>query len=199
MRISKTLFRLILSVFILLATIVSAVFLEWSSSLTFEEARVPTDECGPIEPTEKEVKQVMSIGKDTFTSTDWVKSYTVEPYKISLTRRNNVEGALFIADYLMFNCGYGQAELDHLFSAEAFGAMFARYESHTLANFCEIPNLAFYEYDLLFQGTEFLARFWVKQASDTRLLTVQLVFPKASLGLLEDYSAQLYPELTSCP
>jgi len=199
MRISKTAFRIILSIFILLAIIVSTLFLEWPSSLAWGGSKVPTDECGPIEPTEKEVKRVMSIGKDAFASTDWVKNYTVEPYKISLTRRNNVEGALFIADYLMFNCGYGQEELDNLFGAEAFDAMLADYDSHTLANFCEKPGLSLYEYDLLFQGTEFLARFWVRQESDTRLLTVQLVFPKASLGPLEEYSEKLYPELTSCP
>lgn len=198
MRFSKTTFRIVLSIFILLAIVVSTLFLEWPSSLTWGKVKVPTDECGPVEPTEKEVKRVMSIGKDPFASTDWVKSYTVEPYKVSLTRRNNAEGALFIADYLMFNCGYGQEDLDNLFSAEAFDVMLADYESHTLLNFCEKTGLSLYEYDLLFKGTEFLARFWVKQESDTRLLTVQLVFPKASLALLDEYSNKLYPELTSC-
>ncbi len=158
----------------------------------------PTDECGPIEPSEEDIRFLLTIGQDLFSKPEWVKSYTVEPYKVSFTRRNDTESAIAYGEYLMYNCGYGQAELDEYFSDAGFAIIFANYDRYAQTNFCEQGSLALYEYDLVFEGSPYLARYWVKQQSDTRLLVLMLVFPDESRAVLDTYATRLFPDLSSC-
>lgn len=158
----------------------------------------PTDECGPIEPAEEDVRFLLTIGGELFNKPEWVKSYIVEPYKVSVTRRNDAESAIMYGEYLMYNCGYGQADLDEYFSDASFAIVFANYDSYAQTNFCEEGDLALYEYDLVFEGAPYLARYWVKQQSDSRLLVLMLVFPRDSRPLLNSYATQLFANLSSC-
>jgi hypothetical protein len=158
----------------------------------------PSDECGPIEPSAEDVEFALSYSKAAFDPQVWVQSYTVEPYKISLTRRNDSESAIAYLEYLMFNCGYGQAELDDYFGEEGFNIIFGDYESHGLADFCEEEGLTLYEYDLTEDGAEYSARYWVRQHSDTRLLVTMLVFPSTSPSAMDSYAQKISPELTRC-
>ena len=162
------------------------------------QADGPRDECGLIEPTPADLRFSLGFGETSFTSDDWVKTYTVEPYKISLTRNNDPLRAVSYLEYLVFNCGYGQADMDSYFSDESFDIIFAEYESHALKDFCEIRDLALYEYDLVDEGTDYSSRYWVKQATETRLLVFMLVFPSSSPDVLDAYSAQIFPDLSAC-
>jgi hypothetical protein len=159
----------------------------------------PTDECGPYEPTEADVKKMLDFGAGAFTSKDWVKNYSVDPYKITLMRRNEVVQAVAYSEYLIYTCGYGQEELADYFSDEGFNIIFTDYESHELTNFCEQKSLALYEYDLVDEGNTFHARYWVKQDTDTRLLVFMLVFPQSNPMALNEYSKQVFPGLVTCP
>ena len=166
--------------------------------LSAAQAAGPSDDCGPIEPTEADVQKMLSFGREAFTSTDWQKTYTVAPYKITLTRTDAVEQALAYSEYLIYTCGYGQPEMDKYFNDEGFNVIFADYESHTLSNFCEIKNLALYEYDLVDNSQPFKARYWVKQDNDTRILVYMLVFPQTSSATLDEYSQKIFPDLAVC-
>jgi hypothetical protein len=159
----------------------------------------PSDECGPYEPTEADVKKMLNFGAGAFASKDWVKNYSVDPYKITLARRNEVVQAVAYSEYLIFTCGYGQQELADYFNDEGFNIIFAGYESHVLTQFCEQKSLALYEYDLVDEGIAFHARYWVKQDTDTRLLVFMLVFPQSNLMALDEYSKQAFPGLVTCP
>jgi hypothetical protein len=158
----------------------------------------PTDNCGPIEPTDADIQKMLSFGKESFTSNDWQKSYTVEPYKISLTRRNDAIQAIAQSDYFIFTCGYGQTEMGNTFNDANFNLIFSNYESHALSKFCEIKNLALYEYDLTLNGQPFKARYWVKQDTDTRILAYELVFPQTGAATLNEYSQKIFPDLSAC-
>jgi hypothetical protein len=162
------------------------------------QAKGPRDDCGLIEPTASDVKIALSFGSQAFTSDDWVKSYTVEPYKITLHRNNSKLDALSYLEYLVYNCGYGQADLDGYFNDEGFDIIFSAYDSHELTQFCEQTSLALYEYDLIENGTPYAARYWVKQAEETRLLVYMLVFPKSNPDALETYSRMIFPDFTTC-
>ncbi len=162
------------------------------------QADGPRDDCGLIEPTDEDVQYILSLGKDNFTSADWVKSYTVEPYKVTVSRSNEVEAAIAYTEYLIYTCGYGQSEMDSYFNDEGFNIIFEGYESHSMAQFCEKKELALYKFDLVNEGEEYIANYWVKQATDTRVLVMMLVFPKSSAAQLEEYSKNIFPELTAC-
>ncbi len=158
----------------------------------------PRDQCGLIEPTQEEVNKVLSFGKSAFASDDWVKSYSVEPYKVTITRHNDVESAVAYTEYLIYNCGYGQPELDEYFNDAGFAIVFEGYESYNQAGFCEEPNLALYKFDLVEQGSAYTARYWVEQSDDNHVLVMMLVFPRESTAQMEQYSRIIFPKLTDC-
>ncbi len=158
----------------------------------------PRDECGLIEPTQQEVNKALSFGSSMFTSEDWSKSYTVDPYKVTITRQNEAESAVAYTEYLIYNCGYGQPELDEYFNDTGFNIVFEGYESYTASGFCEVPNLALYKFDLVEEGLEYTAHYWAEQTDDNHVLVMMLVFPKESTAQLEEYSKKLFPKLTSC-
>lgn len=182
----------------LLAAIFAFALAGCDLPLTATPSAGPSDDCGLIEPTDADVQKILSFGKEAFTSNDWHKTYTVEPYKITLARSNDVEQAIAYSEYLIFTCGYGQTEMDNYFNDEGFNVIFADYESHTLSNFCEQKSLALYEYDLVDTSLPFKARYWVKQDTDTRVLVYMLVFPQASSTPLNEYSQKIFPDLPVC-
>jgi hypothetical protein len=158
----------------------------------------PTDDCGPIEPSQQDVRFALEFGQAPFNQPDWVKSYAVEPYRVTVTRKNDRESAVAYLEYLMYNCGYGQTELDEYFSDEGFSVVFANYESYALYNFCEDGDLALYEYALEDADKSYAARYWVQQTTDTRLLVFMLVFPSDKLFVMNGYASQIFPDLVAC-
>ena len=184
---------------ILLAVILSIFPAACAPVTAAPQSEVATDECGPIEPTDKDLQYVMSFGQEIFSSKDWIKSYTVEPYKISLSRHNDALNAISYIEYLIYTCGYSQANLNNYFNDQGFNVIFGGYESHTLAKFCEKKSLALYEYDLVNNGADYVAHYWVKQDTETRVLVVMIVLPKDNPTLMNQYSQKLFPDLTSCP
>jgi hypothetical protein len=167
-------------------------------SETTEQGEGQRDTCGFIEPTTAEVEKILSFKKDVFKPEDWLRSYTVEPYKVSISRINEAESAVAYIEYLMYDCGYGQNELAQYFNDEGFNIVFEGYEGHNMAAFCEDESLALYQFDLVEEGSEYAANYWVKQDDDTHVLVLMLVFPRESSSQLDEYSTEIFPELTAC-
>jgi hypothetical protein len=203
-RLSKSASRIILSVIILVA-IVGATILFNSPTSPAENnsseptADGPTDECGPYQPTEQDIDRTFSLGKELFDSDDWEERYTVEPYRVTSIHQSVTSDIIALAETLIFTCGYGQEELNNLFG-DNLGTMFSDYQSLNVSNFCEKPNeIALYELDLVLDEVGYAARLWVKQESDTRLMTMRLVFLQSDSARLEEYSQKIFPEFNDCP
>ncbi len=184
---------------LLVAVLLAGVIAACSPTPTVDQAQVPHDSCGPIEPTDADVKKVLTFGEGLFNSADWVKSYTVDPYKVTLTRRNDTAQAIVYSEYLIFTCGYSQTDLGNYFNDEGFNIIFSDYESHTLAKFCEQSGTSLYEYDLVDSNINYKARYWVKQEDEKHIFVYMLVFPQSNPDALETFSKQLFPLLTTCP
>jgi hypothetical protein len=184
-------------ILIVVTTAVSLVAI-YSYSSKASATTGPTDQCGPIEPSDQEVKYALSFESGLFTSNDWVKSYTVEPHKISITRNNDTESAIAYTEYLIFNCGYSQQDLNSYFNTDNFNVVFGGYESHTLSKFCEMKKLSLYQYDLILKGMPYSARYWVKQDDSKHIFVMMLVLPKTSPDKLDRYSKQIFPQYSSC-
>ena len=184
---------------LLVAVFLAGVLAACSPTPTVDQAQVPHDSCGPIEPTDADIKKVLTFGEGLFNSADWVKSYTVDPYKVTLTRRNDTAQAIAYSEYLIFTCGYSQTDLGNYFNDEGFNIIFSDYESHTLAKFCEQSGTSLYEYDLVDSNINYKARYWVKQEDEKHIFVYMLVFPQSNPDALEKFSKQLFPLLTTCP
>ncbi len=184
---------------LLVAVLLAGVLAACSSAPKADQAQVPQDSCGPIEPTDADIKKVLSFGEGVFNSADWVKSYTVAPYKVTLTRHNDAVQAIVYSEYLIFTCGYSQTDLGNYFNDEGFNIIFSDYESHTLAKFCEQSGTSLYEYDLVDSDNNYKARYWVKQEDEKHIFVYMLVFPQSNPDMLNTFSKQLFPLLTACP
>ncbi|MFZ5880241.1 MAG: hypothetical protein ACOY0R_12790 [Chloroflexota bacterium] len=184
---------------VLAAVLLAGLLSGCGSTPAADQAEGPRDDCGPIEPSEADVDKALAFGREAFDSTQWVKSYTVDPYKVTLTRRNDTVQAIAYTEYLIFTCGYTQEDMNNYFNDEGFSIIFADYESYALDNFCEAGGLSLYEYSLVEEGTPFMAHYWVKQDTDTRILVYMLVFPQSNPGMMDEYSQKIFPSLSSCP
>jgi hypothetical protein len=191
--------RLPLWVFLLIAALLTGILSACGTAQQADQAQGPSDACGPYEPTDADVQKMLAYGREAFASPGWVKNYTVEPYKITLTRRNDAIQAIAYSEYLIFTCGYTQSDLNNYFNDEGFNIIFNDYEAHVLTKFCEQSGTPLYEYDLLDEGNNFKARYWVKQDTNTRILVYMLVFPQADAGGLNEHSQKLFPTLSACP
>jgi len=202
MTLSRSTYRLIFSAVILVAMIGTAVLFEFSPLGNQSEPGTstgPVDECGPYEPTDEDVERTLALGGKLFDAPSWEKRYTVEPYRVTVIRQNRTETIVALAEDLIFTCGYGQQELNDLFSGDNLTAIFSDYDTMSIANFCERPNdIALYELDLSLDGMAYTARFWVRQESSTRLLTMRLVFLKADTAKLDEFSRKVFPDYPAC-
>jgi hypothetical protein len=160
--------------------------------------RGPRDDCGYIEPSQEDLNKVLAFGADLFKSDDWVKSYSVEPYKVTVTHHNDAAFAVAYTEYLIYTCGYGQTEMDEYFNDEGFAIVFDGYESYNLAKFCEVESLALYKFNAIDEGAEYDVNYWVEQSDDNHVLVMMLVFPKGNTAVLDEYSKRLFPNLTTC-
>ena len=59
-------------------------------------------------------------------------------------------------------------------------------------------GLRLYEFNAVEQGYDYEVKYWVENDTDTRVLGVMIVFPVESSSLMDDYSSELFPDLTSC-
>jgi hypothetical protein len=56
-----------------------------------------------------------------------------------------------------------------------------------------------YEFKAQNQGFEYGIKYWVKSDTDTRVISMMLVFPLELEAMMGDYSTRLFPTYTSCP
>lgn len=153
------------------------------------------------EPTEQDVEYVLGYTGNTFESSDWQRSYTVGPDRVTVTWLNHNEGAIVFLEYLVFNCGYTQADLDNHFSEQNFeDVIFMEYENSQRITTCtDIDgDLTLHEFTAQVHETDYAIRFWIKPDSKTRVLDMMLVFPKGLETKLDRYAEESFPELSSC-
>ncbi|MCA1899218.1 MAG: hypothetical protein LDL50_00790, partial [Chloroflexi bacterium] len=60
-------------------------------------------------------------------------------------------------------------------------------------------GLRLYEFKTQNQGFEYGVHYWVKSDTDTRVISLMVVFPLELKDALDDYSARLFPTYPSCP
>jgi hypothetical protein len=162
---------------------------------------VPGDCEAATEPTEQDVEYVLGYTGNTFESSDWQRSYTVGPDRVTVTWLNHDEGAVVFLEYLVCSCGYTQADVDDHFSEQNFeDVIFMDYENlQRIATCTDIGgDLTLHEFTAEVHETGYVIRFWIKLDSKTRVLDMMLVFPRGSEMELDKYARERFPELSSC-
>jgi hypothetical protein len=153
----------------------------------------------PITPaTSQDLAEARKIGEGIFDPQTWQFQDGEGSNIISLLWLHNSNGALAHSQYLFYNCGYTQADLDRFYGEAGLKVMLGGYNSWTQTAICQKDGLTLREFDIDYEGKPYEARLWVQTVNDKRVRDMRLDFPKINHDLLEQCAAKLFPNFTSC-
>lgn len=156
-----------------------------------------TPVCLPsAEPTEEDIDRALSFTGSLFSA--WKRSYSVSENRAAVSW--TLENKLAYLEALIYPCGYEEPDVNAYYSEENWKTIFANYESYQPGKKCrDDAGLRLYQFSAQNLGFEYDVRYWVQNDTDNRLIGLMLVFPADERGLLEEYSARLFPHLADCP
>lgn len=158
-----------------------------------------TPACIDREPTQADIDRALEFTGNLFTSADWERSYTVTDGRVSVTWLNNSLGAVVYLEAIIFPCGYEDQDLDAYFIDENWAVIFENYESYEILSSCRIDSgLRLYEIQAESMGFNYDVRYWARNDTDHRVLTVMMTFPEGSDPVSGEYATRLFPPLTDC-
>jgi hypothetical protein len=192
-RISDRLFLSFLWLFL------GAILLVWLAGCTTPKSNGKCDTTA--DPNDRDIKYALNRPGDIFQNSDWDRKYTVGDQRISITWEHTKLSGLAYLEYLVWDCGYTQKDLETYFSESNFtNVFFNAYENPVRVKHCSLDDtLSLYEYTAMYEGINYLLRYWVNLDSPTRIMTFLLSFPEKDKAVLDQVANQLYPKLAVCP
>jgi hypothetical protein len=162
----------------------------------------PKPDCNKsADPTDQDVKFALDYTGKIFQSKDWKRIYTVGNQRVAITWNHATLDALAYMEYLVWDCGYTQTDLDSYFSTSSFkDGFFKSYDNPVESKHCSGDNgLTLYEYSAGYQGEPYSILYWSKLESSTRITTLMLSFPTKDKAVEDMLASQLFPKLVKCP
>lgn len=160
------------------------------------------DDCkANTEPTGQDIEYSLGFAGDIFQKPEWERSYTVGNMRTSVSWLSKDQAAVAYLEYVIFSCGYTQAELDAYYSEETFSdVLFAQYANLHLEAMCgnKEGDLSLRQYTADLEDEGYNLFYWIKEDTGTRVLAFLLSFPQTSAEL-DKYAREVFPELSSCP
>lgn len=179
----------------LLALAVSAAV---SFGLPAAPAAQDTAACSNL-PHTREIFTVLDFGNDVFEEENWVVSAQEEADRTQATWYGDAFGAVAFLDYLHFDCGIRDDDVEPFFNDEWFAATFSNREDYKLRNQCEEDGVLLWEFDIVTTYNDGdILRYWVSRDSDERISAFYMEFPLDQEDLMNEYAEQLYPGFVSC-
>ncbi len=168
------------------------------------EPLAPTDAdlCGQSrKPSKEDMAFFSTFTGETFTSEEWIKSDSVNDLRASATWIYEDEGGVAFAEYLLYNCGCTQSDVEHYLNGlNSENVTFNGYQNIQVVKQCTLGNeaLTLYEFSVTWKNEAYSLRYWAKLQSQTRILTMMLAFPESSTSLMDQYAMNIFPELPDC-
>lgn len=175
-----------------------------SNELPPPDANNPSSEqttpaCISSEPTDADIDRALTYTKEMFNGPEWERSYTVGGGRVSVTWVNTIDAAIAYSEALIFPCSYEEPDLNNFFNVDNWGVIFGNYESYQLIAECRTDNgLRLYQFSAVEEGYDYSINYWVENDTETRVMVVMIVFPAESTVVMDEYSNNLFPKLTSC-
>jgi len=168
--------------------------------LPTEVESIPTAPgCISPEPAQADIDRALAFTGEAFSASTWKRTYSVAENRVAVTWLDSQYGALAYLEALVYPCGYDEPDIDTYFSDENWKTIFANYESYEPVAECRADTgLRLYQFTTQNQGAEYAVNYWAQNDTDTRLITMMIVFPTAEKSVLGDYSTQLFPDLPNC-
>lgn len=155
--------------------------------------------CESLQPKEADVSYALNFGKDLFSETDWLRSYSVQELKAYVSWTHRSIAAIADVTLLLFCDESGTQDLGWYFNDETVQTMFVDYDQILIVTSCNKDDLLLYELEVVEENVKYDIRLWAQTLNKSRVLTVLIVFPRDESLLLEKYSRQFFPKLAACP
>lgn len=147
----------------------------------------------------QDVTDMLAVVDDAFETGLWSLNVdTSRPEKTTATWTANSLRAVAFLEWLHYDCGVSQAQIDHYYSPSNFQILLSHYDSYQQTAHCAITDLQLFQFDASLQGTSYRIDYWVDRASPTRVAGLMLVFPTRSAAEQATYAGRLYPQLPTC-
>jgi hypothetical protein len=154
--------------------------------------------CISSDPSQDDIDRALGYTDQIFSAPEWTRSYTVETNRVYVTWSSTANAMAFV-EALIFPCGYGRTDLDNFFNAENWKIVFANYESYKAVAECKLGDvLRLYQFTAVKEGFEYDIKYWALNDTATRVMGMMIVFPTDSKSLMDEYSSNLFPQITSC-
>lgn len=147
---------------------------------------------------EREIYIALHIGDEIFEENTWLASAQEYTDRTTAIWRADDLSAVAQAEYLHFDDGFSSDQLETYFDARWFEDVFVNYVGFRELNTCQGDGLDLHEFSMLFDGAKYTARYWIRPLSETRVLTLFLLFPTQERTSLDDYAGRLFPDLITC-
>lgn len=158
-----------------------------------------TPVCISEEPTQRDIDRALAFTGEMFQNDEWERSYMVMSGRVGVTWLNNPVGAVAYLEALIFPCGYEEPDLNAYFDADNWDIIFENYDEYEIVAECKSNNgLRLYEIESINEGLDYNIRYWVKNDTDTRVITMMMTFPVDAEALLDEYASRLFPSLSIC-
>ena len=111
-----------------------------------------------------------------------------------------LNSALSVAsvDLAMWPCGVSEVDLDAYYSDKTLDVLVSSWDERELTGRCIVGGVRIADFELSREDGDYVARFWIEQVSETRVLEGHLTLPVADAALMSDYAEMLYPDTPAC-
>jgi hypothetical protein len=155
-------------------------------------------ECQIIPATRQDFAQAIAIGANVFEPEIWRLETGEHPSLISVGWFDDEHEAIAHSQYLLYNCGYTQTDIDTFYGDENMKIMLGGYNSWQQTAICQHDDITLREFTMDYDGTPFAMRFWIQPVNDKRVRDINLAFAVKDADLMDQYAARLFPDFTSC-
>lgn len=167
--------------------------------VTAEAAQVPTQvfSCESVAE-DQDIQSMLALVGEAFDPTVWTQTVSSEAAKTTATWQSSEYGAVAYLEYLHYNCGVSQEQIDQYYSPAGFETLLSSYASYELTDQCASKRLKLFEFDAVSNNRNYHVLYWVEQVSPTRVAGLMLVFPTTRPAQQAEFAGRLFPELPTC-
>ena len=167
---------------------------------TAEAVPIPTQaiSCATQDSAQDLAEMTQVIDAKIFEPAFWTARSDVSDQRTTTTWHSDKFGAVAYLEYLHFDCGVSQEQIDQYFTPQTFQTIMSSYSSYVQTAHCALNGLRLFEFDASFNDTQYHILYWVKQVTPTRVADFTLTFPIKQQSKLAEYAGRLFPALPTC-
>ncbi len=146
----------------------------------------------------REIYTALSYGDSVFEPDQWLASAREEVGRTTAEWRDDSISGLAYLGYIHFDNPIQPDQVPLVFTDDWFKAVFANYQSINETANCQTKDVTLHQFNVIQAGNSFSVRYWIQPISESRVLTLFLMFPTSDTAHMETYATKLFPDAAVC-